>query len=182
MAVRRKHIRALVERLLANQGISEPPIRVVDVARSLGVRVRKEPADSELSGFLLRDARSRTAVIGVNSLHHPNRQNFTAAHELGHFLLHEGERVHIDRSALTYQVNLRTEASSQGTDREEVEANVFAAELLMPAQMLARDLAEHDALDLIDEDSKVLRELAGRYRVSSQALTFRLANLGYIRL
>ena len=57
---------------------------------------------------------------------------------------------------------------------------ISPAELLMPAHLLERDRAEIDVVDLEDED--VIRELADRYRVSAQALTFRLNYLGYIRL
>ena len=50
------------------------------------------------------------AVIGVNSAHHINRQRFTIAHELGHFCLHKGKDVHIDRS---FRVNRRDKRSAQ---------------------------------------------------------------------
>ncbi|MGH9720702.1 MAG: ImmA/IrrE family metallo-endopeptidase [Bryobacteraceae bacterium] len=59
-------------------------------------------------------------------------------------------------------------------------ANWFAAELLMPARMLERDLRGKN-LDLLADDD-FLETLAGKYKVSIQALTFRLANLGYIEL
>jgi Zn-dependent peptidase ImmA (M78 family) len=39
--------------------------------------------EGDLSGFLYRD--KGQAVIGVNTRHHPVRQNFTIGHELGHF-------------------------------------------------------------------------------------------------
>ncbi len=50
----------------------------------------------------------------------------------------------------------------------------------MPAKFLEKDL-EGVTLDLLDE-SGVLEKLAKKYKVSTQALTFRLANLGYIKL
>ena len=57
----------------------------------------------------------------------------------------------------------------------------------MPAAFLEKDLFLEsdlanigDGLDLLNE--KVLIPLARRYRVSSQALTFRLTYLGYIQL
>jgi len=74
----------------------------------------------------------------------------------------------------------RDERSSEGTDEHEIEANIFAAELLMPAAFLERDLEQLDPADLLDEDGLI--SLAAAYRVSPQALTFRLANLGYIRM
>ena len=110
-------------------------------------------------------------VIGVNSLHHTNRQRFTIAHECGHLLLHKGKDVHIDRS---FRINRRDEVSSQAIDHKEIEANRFAAELLMPYDMIMSDLVEYD-IDIEDEEE--LRGLADKYQVSVQALTHRITNL-----
>jgi Zn-dependent peptidase ImmA (M78 family) len=179
MAVRRKVVRTYVERLLASHRVKAAPVDVDRLALALGAEVRREPADDELSGFLFRDHQARKAVIGVNRKHHPNRQRFTIAHEIGHFLLHEGERVFVDRLSSGYHVNLRNEDSSKGINEEEIEANLFAAELLMPQSFLEADLSKSDGLDLFDDD--ILKILADKYQVSIQALTYRLANLGYIR-
>ncbi len=68
-----------------------------------------------------------------------------------------------------------------GEQPSEIEANAFAAELLMPVSFLKRDLEEgDDAVDLSDDDA--LKSLAAKYRVSVTAMTFRLANLRYLRL
>jgi Zn-dependent peptidase ImmA (M78 family) len=174
--VRRKHIRALVDRLLSQQRVRSAPVPVKKIAEALGVEVRLASTDDDLSGFLYRDRKRKLAVIGVNADHASNRRNFTAAHELGHFLLHDFEEVHVDRQ---FKVWLRSETSSQGTDLEEKEANLFAAELLMPARFLANDVDEIGTLDVVDED--VLQNLADRYGVSKQAMTFRLAYLGYLK-
>src|SRR5262249_22027341 len=155
--------------------------RVDAIAKSLGLHVQHVPADDTLSCFLLRD-RGKT-IIGINSNQHPNRQNFTLAHELAHFLLHDTEQVHVDRQDQWLQVRLRDDASSQGTSPEEVEANTFAAELLMPAEFLKADVANCSTLDLLDEVvmDDVLKSLAKRYGVSTQALTYRLLNLNLIQ-
>ncbi len=50
----------------------------------------------------------------------------------------------------------------------------------MPAKFLKQDLQGKD-LDLLEE-SDVLKNLAKKYKVSVQALTFRLGNLGYIKI
>jgi Zn-dependent peptidase ImmA (M78 family) len=177
MAVRRKHIRSLVGQLLEAHTIESVPVQVAEIASALGIRVQYEPTEDELSGFLLRDLIRQKTIIGVNGCHHPNRQRFTLAHELGHFLLHEQEKLHVDRQ---FQVNLRDGNSSKGESEEEKEANLFAAELLMPVRFIKQDLAEVDALDLEHDD--MLAELAKKYEVSVQAMTFRLAYLGYIPL
>jgi Zn-dependent peptidase ImmA (M78 family) len=108
------------------------------------------------------------------------QQRFTIAHELGHFLLHEGYTVHLDENLGALRINLRNSESARGEDADEKEANLFAAELLMPAAFLREDLRDKD-LDLL-ADGAFIDKLAKKYKVSSQALTFRLAYLNYIAL
>ena len=179
MAVRRKHVRAVAEKLLDKRCIRDAPVTVADMAGAIGIEVRMEKVDDDLSGFLLRDMEARTAIIGVNATHSESRVRFTIAHELGHFLLHEGVTVHFDGQRPGMTLNLRGVEASMGTDDNEREANLFAAELLMPQKFLERDLQNFNS-DLMDEDA--LSELAKKYQVSVQALTFRLANLRYIEL
>jgi len=178
MGVRQKAIRVRIEELLANNGITGAPVDVEAIAKVLGAEIRRKPAEQEISGFMYRD-RDRV-IVGVNGNHPRTRQRFTIAHEIGHFLLHEGEKLHVDGDAPGYSLFRRDPKSSDGSDVIEREANFFAAELLMPQSFLEKDLAEHSVVDLLDPDEKVLKDLAKKYRVSVQALTFRLANLGLI--
>lgn len=161
-------IRQKAEALLSRCGIAEAPVSVEEVARAVGARVRYSPFEGELAGMLIRGDGQTT--IGVNSLHHPNRQRFTIAHELGHLLLHKGE-VHIDRS---FRVNRRDEVSSLAVDPDEIEANCFAAELLMPYDLVMAELLECD-IDV--EDESEIRRFAKKYEVSLQAMTHRIINL-----
>lgn len=66
-------------------------------------------------------------------------------HELGHYLLHDRDGIHVDRR---FAIKLRNPKSSEGTDDEEKEANLFAAELLMPKQMVQNTISTVDGLDL----------------------------------
>lgn len=163
--------------LLTRQHIEEAPINVEEVAHALNIDVRKERVEGDISGFLFRNHENNTAIIGVNMRHHKNRQRFTIAHELGHFLLHAGDKVHVDHG---FEVRLRDDESSKGTDIDEKEANLFAAELLMPKEFIEQDLAEIGAVDLSDEP--VIKKLASKYIVSPHAFAFRLAYLGYASL
>lgn len=178
MGVRRKHIRELAERLLSEHCPLGAPVDVRNIAQALGIEVKVEPVDDDLSGFLFREPETGRSVIGVNSTHHANRRNFTIAHELGHFLLHEAETVHLDSKSSGYTLQLRSPESATGENVNEREANLFAAEILMPAKFLERDLRKRDVDLLADEGA--LKDLARKYKVSVQALTIRLANLGYI--
>jgi Zn-dependent peptidase ImmA (M78 family) len=170
---RLRTIKSKAKELLHSAKISAAPVDVESVARHLGAVISKTPAEDEISGFLLRNA-DGSALIGVNALHHPNRQRFTVAHEIGHLELHKHDQVHVDRSV----IRLRSTASSKGEDAEEIEANRFAAELLMPEGFLIKDFLDLGLTDLNDE--KQMLQLARRYQVSVQAMTNRLASIGFI--
>ncbi len=174
MGIRKRIIRGKVAELLSQANISGAPVDPSKVAELLSLAINPQPADDDISGCLLR--KEGGSVIGVNSKHSASRQRFTIAHEIGHFLFHRGESVHLDR-ANSFQVNFRDQDSSTGMYLEEREANFFAAELLMPREFLA---AEIGVIDLSADDDVAMRNLADRFGVSMQALTFRLANLGLL--
>lgn len=155
--------------LLEAQGIRKAPIPVDKIAKALGVQIRYSPLDEELSGMIyIKDG---IPIIGVNALHHPNRQRFTIAHELGHYMLHRNvlsNEVHVDKQ---FKILMRDSKSSAGTDTMEVEANKFAAELLLP-EFLIEDILAHSAFDI--DDPTPLDELAKKFRVSKQMLEYRI--------
>jgi len=98
------------------------------------------------------------------------------AHELGHFILHKREGIHVDED--DFFIRFRDERSTLGTDPEEREANAFAAELLMPRALIESDVGKRRGLSFLDEGE--LRELAKCYGVSLQACMLRLVNLRLI--
>jgi Zn-dependent peptidase ImmA (M78 family) len=70
------------------------------------------------------------------------------------------------------------ENSSTGVDHDEVEANQLAAALLIPRDLVQREVKRHD-LDLDDDEAISL--LATRFHVSLAAIAIRLANLRMLR-
>jgi Zn-dependent peptidase ImmA (M78 family) len=163
---------SIVGDLLEEAKITGPP---VDVERLAGLRnasVVSDELDKGVSGALLR--RTEGNVILVNRDHAHTRQRFTIAHELGHLLLHDGRPVIVDHVVRAH-VNLRDERSSLATDREEIDANQFAANLLMPAPFVRELVAK--MLTRRTGDS-VIPGLAKAFDVSEQAMEYRLINLG----
>ncbi|MDE0101568.1 MAG: ImmA/IrrE family metallo-endopeptidase [Bryobacterales bacterium] len=170
--IRIQKIQSTVRELLKRFDVQAPPIPIHRLARGCNACiVQVAGREDDIDGFLYREGGE--AVIGVNQDQAAVRQRFTIAHELGHLLLHEHSLVHVDRG---FRVRLRNGASREGTDKDEMEANRFAAELLMPTVFLRTDLEEWE-LDLADD--RQLRALAKRYGVSTQALAIRLNTLGY---
>jgi len=171
MRIRSTQITKKVSELLEEFNIAAPPVPVRKIARGCGARIVKISDDDDMDGFLYRE--KGDIVIGVNKDQAPVRQRFTIAHELGHLLLHENSAVHIDRG---FQVRLRNGLSAQGVNIDEMEANRFAAELLMPLDFLREDL-ESKFFDFAGDEG--FYELSRRYGVSTQAITIRLNGLGY---
>ncbi len=162
------YVERLANRLLTEAGLTKPPIPIKRIVAAQGCYIRTTDLQ-EVSGILVRSPRGN--IIGVNSTQPETRRRFTIAHELGHLLLHEGQEIRYDRD---FRVNLRSDESSKGINVEEVEANFFAASLLMPEHMLSADIRA-GSIDL--EEVEGVGEIARSYGVSAQAMTLRLARL-----
>jgi len=172
MAIRRVSDRSVLE-LLKQHGIVKPPVPVEDLARSEGIQVVRTQASGTESGFILRDG--KRIVIGINSRNSRKRQRFTIAHELGHWRLHhDGRPLIVDH---TIRINKRDEVSSAATDHEEIQANAFAAALLMPEEMVQAAVEREVSLG-IDSRDDLIQSLAEEFDVGGEAMGFRLINLG----
>ncbi|CAE6883360.1 ImmA/IrrE family metallo-endopeptidase [Vibrio harveyi] len=101
--------------------IETRPIDLKGLCHLLGIGIQYLPLENNVSGKLHHDG--NRWLINVNSLHHPRRQRFTIAHELGHYFLHRDSQQ--DYEDTTFH---RGKAYSE----KELEADNFAGALLMP--------------------------------------------------
>lgn len=159
-----------VKKLLKQAQILRPPVSVEKIAEHLGLDIRYAPFEGDLSGALVRT--KDESYIGVNSYHHSNRQRFTIAHEIAHFILHKGLRVHVDKE---FWVNWRDDELSKAVKWQEIQANQWAAELLMPTEFVLRDINKLKRLD-----KRAMQSLSKRYKVSPKAMQIKLENLGLV--
>ncbi|CAM5396551.1 ImmA/IrrE family metallo-endopeptidase [Kitasatospora aureofaciens] len=157
--------------LLQEFQLHAPPVDPVALAKLLGVLVVPQQLDDDVSGMLLR--KDGSCVIGVNRSHTAERRRFTVAHELGHLRLHEGRPLILDTDT---RVNYRNTVSSMATDREEIDANRFAAALLAPEAMV-RQAVRSVGFRTTEE---LVRVLSGQFQMSEIAMTYRLMNLGIV--
>lgn len=177
MSVNKKRARKAAQKILEEFSMSKVPIPVDRIAKKLGAIIRYSPMDNEeLSGMIF--VKNDIPIIGVNALHHPNRQRFTIAHELGHFVLHRAEierEVHIDTK---FSGLMRDQKSADGIDDLEIEANSFASELLMPLNIISQVIDEVVGDQVFDiESDPLLDEIAAKFKVSRQAMQLRLMAL-----
>jgi Zn-dependent peptidase ImmA (M78 family) len=156
--------------LLRQYSLMSAPVDVESVAQRLGAQVVYDDLEDDVSGFLLRE--KGISTIAINKQHHPNRQRFTLAHECGHLFLHakEGDRLWLDKTLFF------RDDSKSGDHFSEIQANQFAAGLLMPEELLKASLGESGPVDDVD----VVR-LALKFQVSERAMTVRLISLGLLQ-
>ncbi|MCY4674241.1 MAG: ImmA/IrrE family metallo-endopeptidase [Bacteroidetes bacterium] len=110
---------------------SSPPIPVLEIAENNGVNVVFAgfgEYTETLAGYC--DFRESRLYVNAHDLH--QRQSFTIAHELGHWLLH---RDTLSDNPDKYPVLLRF-SRPNGDNKLEMEANRFAAHLLVPDHLL----------------------------------------------
>lgn len=96
----------------------------------------------------------------------PERERFTIAHEMGHFLLHRERQslFQCDKSGVT-------SGQSDGRDIER-EANAFASQLLMPRDDMGKMLGDQRKVDL-----RLLSDIAREFRVSFETLCLRFIEI-----
>ncbi len=119
------------------------PIPVFDIIEYLGYDVdfRKDGIyeDKNLLGGTIID--QKTIEINENLSDHEGRMNFTAAHEVGHIILHVpfyNEKHGKDVSE--HKIISRKDGGFEGTKKEpeEWQADKFAAFLLMPSELIKK--------------------------------------------
>lgn len=138
-----------------------------------------------LAGFLFANARG--GFILVRGDDPSPRRRFTAAHELGHYLLHFLPRLQASRDVETYLVQDDSSETVREEDRPsrdnvpslpvmERQANRFAAELLMP-EAVCRTAADLYAARFRVPPRFLEHHLSGALLVSREAVRWRLRSL-----
>ncbi|WP_298060566.1 ImmA/IrrE family metallo-endopeptidase [uncultured Helicobacter sp.] len=139
-------------RMLVNQLF---PIDPILIAKAMGLEVFTAALPRNVSGQIFYKEKK----IFVEQTDFITRQIFSVAHELGHYMLHNDGTSH---------TSLRDTTTSQGIDVKEIEANCFAANLLMPKDEVLRLVGLGFAVD----------SMASYFGVSPIAMEYRLSNLG----
>ena len=128
--------------------------------------------------------RAEQPYIWVNPGENKERQRFTIAHELGHFLIHLHKGMPGTAAASKiFRDDVSTLKRGGKWNIEEQQANTFAAQLLMPTFLIyseAKQLMESYGDKVINRDCFV-SDMAERFEVSIEAMAHRLDDLGLFR-
>lgn len=138
-------------------------IDVFAAIEQLGVPLLFRPLD-KLLGACVRMPNAGAGII-VTTRRDLHMQRFTAAHELGHFVLeHEGS---LDRE-------IRFPSQTANRDLREVAADAFAAEFLMPRWLYIHHAKRHGWTTRQLRDPLTVYQLSLRMAVSYEATCFGL--------
>lgn len=164
------YIEEKAEVILRQFKMYEPGYDIKKLAKSLKIILTFEDLNDEVAGFFVMT--NTQPVITVNKSNAVTRKRFTIAHEIGHFILHSKDQpIFVDKAP---SMMYRNTASSTGEIFREREANAFAAALLMPKSLL-----EEEIINAPSDISDAISFLADKFKVSENAMSFRLSNLGY---
>lgn len=142
-------------------------VDVIRLARHYNIEVYAEEDKNKPSAWIKYNKPSDKFIITTNSSHSYNRQRFSIAHEIAHFILHTEqikERWQIDRDG---EHSLLPE--------EETRADELAASILIPESLILK-FVEQEGLDF---NHITITRLAESFKVSLMVVILRLKNLNY---
>lgn len=150
---------AVINHLVAERFVSGPHV-LADVPVS----------GDRIDGFLFWAGTDGLAFVNADRESPMPRRRFTAAHELGHAVLHR------DRMS-GFLVDAKIDDAAEDADDLEREANKFAVELLMPADVVVARAAELRCEYGCCPRGVLAYRVAAELLVSREAIRYRLAEL-----
>ncbi len=142
------------------KGQTNPPVLLMPIANKLGIEVYNVRGWSDrLSGMIREDTEDGGKsgyAIYVNAKHPETRRRFTIAHEIAHYVLHKN----LIRDGIVDDTLYRSGLSNL----IEMEANRFAAEILMPTHLIRAAIRKEFSIS----------KLAKKFKVSNEAMAIRL--------
>ena len=141
---------------------SKKPVPLGAIAQELGIDVKLSALERGRSGLI--ECVNGKYTIKINRHETRERQRYTLAHEIAHFLLH---RDIIDASG---EIIDNVLYRSGQPEQIEYEANRLAADLIMPDNFIRSDLSTV-GFPVTDE---VIERMAREWQVSKAAMEIRL--------
>jgi len=161
-----------------NDFVYKAPIDLEKILKCLDVKLEKIFEWNDILGEI--EVKDEEVVIKINEANHlfEERERFTIAHELGHLCRHIAPA-----SAEKFVDTEETLKRNNLWNIQEYEANNFAAQLLMPDDLIVEEgkkialkLKEKGNIDI----NEFISKMAQKFEVSKQAMRYRLKNLGII--
>jgi Zn-dependent peptidase ImmA (M78 family) len=158
-----KLAKEMARKVLKDHKIISIPTDLVKIFDKLGLQFIELDDPKDIDGAIIEiDGKPKIAVL--NKAKSISRQRFTLAHELGHIFLNHNKRDFYEPVDSEREVpDLR---SAKAKPPKEIEADVFAAELLIPYQQLKK---YQDSINDLENISKL-------FQVSKDAMAIAINN------
>lgn len=161
------------------------PVNVDLLCDILGINIQEKEFDDngddyDIVGKIIFEGDRTSIILDRSQNKNSDRKRFTIAHELGHYFLHREMTKEITDTVKTMN---RTKSY---WDNFEYQANDFAANLLMPRSYIFKEsmalITQHKQHKRDEKMPQIyfINALAYKFGVSTQAMTYRLKNLGII--
>ncbi len=178
---RLKSIQLCARKVLLDHGfLSELPVRPKDLAKKLGITLMPfDPPQRDISGCLMMVG-SSFGIGYSTAIESEGFQNFTVAHELGHYFIADHPM------AVLSNGNHYSRSGYISKDRYEREADAFAAELLMPwslvSPLISKATPGFEGIKLLSESCESsLVAAAIRYcEVTDECVAAMVSHLGTV--
>lgn len=138
----------------------ELPIKVGAIAKELGIVVKKSTLPAGISGEIKET--DNICIIRINRHDVKERQRFTVAHEIAHFLLHKDKLQEGITDSILYRSGL--------TNALEAQANRLAADIVMPLPLIQKSMLQYRGLKI----EQKIEKLAEEADMSTTAMQIRL--------
>lgn len=151
------------EKSILHQHLSETPVKLGALAKDLGLEVFRSSMKPGISGLIEpSDTAASGYRIKINRHESVERQRFTLAHEISHYLLH--------RDYIRNGVIDNTMYRSSLSNKQEIEANKLASKIVMPDAAISELRRKHSGAGFDEMVHRMARDL----RVSEPAMRIKL--------
>ena len=162
------------EKILNVEKKNSFPIPIIKICTNMGFKIYTQELPSNIGGYIVIDGELKERfqsdrIISVNCEESSMRRRFTVAHELGHFLFDFDP----NESILFYNAFEQDHAEGENRD-EELRANRFAAELLMPEAEFVKKFQEYKVA-YRDQLYDIVQALSDYFLVPPKAVKRRIS-------
>ncbi len=171
-----------IEYLKKQQIDFTPPIKIEEIIRFLSIDISEKPDFRKIKITGNISVKNGIPKIWINPMQNNmiERKRFTLAHELGHYILHIAPENKLDEEINDEKIVYNR---SDNWDYIEMQANNFAAQLLMPSDLILEEAEKILSTYKFNNNqsmnnSDLIEKLAKIFQVSLSAMEFRLASLG----
>ena len=160
-----KYAREMARKILKDYSLKSVPTDLKKIFDALGFEYVELDDPEDVDGMIVKVG-DKPSIVVINVKKPLARQRFTLAHELGHLFLNHNERDMYDAETAREQSDY---FSTYNKAPKEIEADVFASELLIPFEHIKK---YHDRISDIEW-------LSQTFQVSKAAMIVAIEN--YLR-